>query len=94
MVVINPKLDGKFGGIIYKVKNGLVVPEDQWCCFLAKDNAFANILPRYLDECRNLGADQDQLNAVGRMIMRVASWRARNSAQCKVPDAKGDMLSG
>lgn len=38
-------LDAKFYGVIHKVKNGEVVPPDEFVVFLAKDDAFAAILP-------------------------------------------------
>lgn len=34
------KLDAKFYGEIRKVKDGAVVPEDEYVVFLAKDTAF------------------------------------------------------
>jgi hypothetical protein len=39
------KLDAKFYGDLRKVKDGSAVPDDEWAVFLAKDNAFAAILP-------------------------------------------------
>lgn len=86
------KLDSKFYGTIKKVKNGQLVGNDEYMVFLAKDTAFANILPKYLDECRRLGADAEHLDAVGRTIVRVTQWRAMHPHQCKVPDAKSEAL--
>jgi hypothetical protein len=88
------KLDGKFSGVIYKVKDGSIVPDDEYVVFLAKDTAFAHVLPLYRDECIRLGADTEQVQAVDRMIGRLNRWRAANQNRVKVPDAKGEKLVG
>lgn len=91
---MSTKLDAKFSGVIFKIKDGTIVPDDEYVVFLVKDTAFANILPRYLDECIRLGADNDQISAVRRMIERANHWRAVNPDRLKVPDAKGERLVG
>lgn len=88
------KLDAKFYGSIRKVKDGSLVPEDEWVCFLVKDNAFAATLPTYREKCIELGADAEQIAAVDRMILRAAEWRVANPHRFKVPDAKGEKLLG
>lgn len=88
------KLDAKFEGVIVKVKDGTVVPSDEYVVFLAKDTAFAHVLPLYRDECVRLGADKEQVAAVDRMITRLTDWRAANQHRVKVPDAKGEKLLG
>lgn len=88
------KLDAKFSGVIFKIKDGTIVPDDEYVVFLVKDTAFANILPRYRDECVKLGADQEQIAAVDRMIQRARRWREANLHRLKVPDAKGERLVG
>lgn len=88
------KLDAKFYGEIRKVKDDSIVPDDEYVVFLVKDNAFANTLPKYREECLWLGADQEQLEAVDRMIERARKWRGENSHRLKVPDAKGEKLLG
>lgn len=88
------KLDAKFYGSIQKVKDGTIVPEDEYVVFLAKDNAFAAVLPVYRAICNSLGADYEQLAAVDRMIERLAKWRMENPKRLKVPDAKGEKLLG
>ena len=87
------KLDGKFHGIIAKNKDGSVVPQDQWMCFLAKDNAVPATLDFYLKECQRLGAAQSQLDAVSAMIGRVQEWRVANPELCKVPDVQTGELA-
>jgi len=86
------KLDGKFYGEIRKAKDDSIVPEDEWCCFLVKDTAFANTLPKYREECLKLGADVEQIAALDRMIERAMAWREANPDRLKVPDAAGEKL--
>lgn len=82
------KLDGKFHGTIIKNKDGSVVPEDRWVCFLAKDNAFPATLMFYREECERIGAEPEQLSAVDDLIERVLVWRSRHQELCKVPDVQ------
>ncbi len=86
------KLDKKFSGNLIKVKDNTIVPEDQWVCFLAKDNAFFLALPAYLDACMTLKADSVQCRMVEEMIERVTKWREANPELCKVPDAAGEVV--
>jgi hypothetical protein len=58
------KLDAKFYGEIRKVKDDSIVPDDEYVVFLAKDNAFAEILPIYRDRCITMGCDDEQIAAV------------------------------
>jgi hypothetical protein len=88
------KLDAKFYGEIKKVKDDTIVPEDEWCVFLAKDNAFAAILPQFVLECIKRGCDEEQIAAIKRMVERVTTWRDNNQDKLKDPDAKGDKLIG
>lgn len=88
------KLDAKFDGVIFKIKDGSIVPPDEYVVFLVKDTAFANVLPKYREECFRLGADAEHIASVDRMIERAFSWRANNQHRLKVPDAKGEKLMG
>lgn len=88
------KLDAKFYGEVRKVKDDSVVPDDEYVVFLAKDNAFAAILPIYFATCIALGCDQEQSDAVERMIDRVKAWRGAHPTRLKTPDAKGEKLLG
>lgn len=88
------KLDAKFTGVIVKVKDGTIVPDDEYVVFLAKDSAFAAVLPAYRDKCIELGADMEQIQSVNRMLDRVDAWRAANPDKLKTPDAKGERLLG
>ena len=88
------KLDAKFSGVIFKVKDGSIVTDDQYMVFLAKDDAFPDTLNFYRAKCIGLGADQEHIAAVDRPIQRLKVWRAANILACKVPDAKGEKLVG
>lgn len=99
-----PKLDKKFYigtgvddsgrvvGRLRKAKDDSAVPDDEWCVFLAKDNAFAAILPDYIDMCRAKGCDAEQIAAVEAMYQRVTNWRLAHPERCKDPDAAGETL--
>lgn len=88
------KLDAKFSGVIFKVKDGSIVPDDEYMVFLAKDNAFPATLSFYRDECIRIGADAEHIAAVERTMARLDLWRAANKTRLKVPDAKGERLVG
>ena len=80
------KLDQKFDGTIKKVKDGTLVPDDEYVVFLIKDDAFWAVLPSYLAHCRRLNANGEQIDAVMRLIKRGARWRNENADRCKTPD--------
>ena len=86
------KLDAKFYGEVRKVKDDSLVPDDEWVCFLAKDNAFSDVLPQYLAACKRRGCDREQIEAVERMIARMKHWRVMHPDRLKNPDAKGEHL--
>ncbi len=86
------KLDAKFYGEIRKVKDDSVVPDEEYMVFLAKDNAFAAVLPVYLAICRSMHADFEHIGAVERTIERLNKWREANPDRLKIPDAKGEKL--
>jgi hypothetical protein len=86
------KLDKKFYGQIFKVKNNELVPEDEYVVFLAKDNAFIVALERYLEVCRYLNCDDEQITQTELLIKHVNQWRVEHPERCKNPDAKGETL--
>lgn len=86
------KLDAKFYGEIRKIKDDSVVPDDEYVVFLAKDNAFFSAAHYYRDMCVKLGCDQEQINAVDRMLARLIAWRDANLDRLKDPDAAGEKL--
>jgi hypothetical protein len=88
------KLDAKFYGEIRKAKDDSVVPEDQYMVFLAKDNAFALVLPIYLEICRTMNCDHEHIDAVARTLSRLEKWREQNQHLLKKPDAKNEKLLG
>lgn len=88
------KLDAKFEGEIRKVKDGSIVPDDEYVVFLAKDNAFAAAIYEYRHICIKMGCDDAQLAAVDRMILRLEKWRREHPERLKNPDAAGERLLG
>lgn len=86
------KLDAKFYGEIRKVKDDSIVPDDEYVVFLAKDNAFVDTIHFYRERCIAHGADQEQIDAVTRMIERIMKWRDSHPERLKVPDANGEKL--
>jgi hypothetical protein len=86
------KLDAKFYGTIRKVKDGSIVPDDEYAVFLAKDDAFALSLEFYLATCKVLRCDPDQIAAVERLMERVRLWRLANPDLLKKPDAASEKL--
>jgi hypothetical protein len=86
MATMKTKLDSKFHGIIVKNKDHTIVPQDQWVCFLAKDDAFPATLRFYRKECERIGAASAQLTAVDDLIARLDAWRAEYPDACKTPD--------
>lgn len=86
------KLDKKFTGSLMKVKDGTIVPGDEWVAFLAKDNAFAAVLPAYRQKCQELGCADTQLTMVDALIEHVATWRAEHPKRLKNPDAAGEKI--
>lgn len=86
------KLDAKFYGNIYKAKDDSRVGDDEYVIFLAKDNAFAAVLPQYREKCVEMGADAEQIAAVDAMLERLHAWREAHPERLKVPDAAGEKL--
>lgn len=82
------RFDGKFHGRIFKNKNREEVRADEFCVFLAKDNAFLPTLRFYRDECARQGAKDAQIKAVEEMINRCAKWRDENVDRLKTPDVE------
>ena len=80
------KLDQKFDGVIFKVKDGSIVPPDQYIVFLAKDNAVPAMLQVYLRQCEIRECPRAQLEAVRKLIDQVGKWRDENVDLCKNPD--------
>lgn len=89
-VELPQRLNAKFHGDIYKVKDGTRVPDDEYIVFLAKDNAFALTLPHYRTYCIGLGCDEEHIALVDELIERVNEWRRANPHRLKNPDAKGE----
>jgi hypothetical protein len=77
------KLDAKFYGEIRKAKDDSLVPADEYVVFLAKDDAFAAILPHYRTMCHAMGATAEQLQAIDRMIERLEFWRSNTRSDAR-----------
>lgn len=81
-------LDGKFHGRIFRNLDNTEVPSDRWMAFMAYDNALPATLAFYRQECERIGAGEEQLAAVDRLIHRVAEYRRLHPETHKVPDAE------
>lgn len=81
-------LDGKFHGLIFKHKDGTLVPPDQCVTFLAKDNAFALMVQDYPNWCRRVKAGNEQVHSAQLLVDRITKWRDENPHLCKVPDVQ------
>lgn len=86
------KMDKKFFGAVFKVKDDSLVQDDEYITFLVKDDCFDEVLPQYLSACVQHGCDDDQVREVEKLVDRVAEWRDRNSHRLKKPDAQGETL--
>lgn len=87
------KMDKKFGGIIQKVKDKSIVPDDEYVVFLVKDMAFVDYaLPAYLHGCEVLGADPTQIRMVKQMMLRAKQWQFDHPDRVKIPDAEGEAV--
>ncbi len=82
------KLDGKFYGRIYREKNNVEVPSDQFIVFLAKDRALIPTLEFYRSECERVGCELPQLMAVNDLLCRVQAWQNANPNEMKIPDVE------
>lgn len=82
------------GGLRHEARRQVLRPDTQYVVFLAKDNAFAAVLPLYRAECARLGCDPEQVAAVDRMVARLQKWREEHPDRLKRPDAVGEELLG
>ena len=87
------RLDSKVHGILIKNKDNTIIPEDEFIVFRPADNAVPEMLEFYYRECCNIGASNEQLNAVAALQLRVAQWRHAHPERCKVADVQPGELS-
>lgn len=80
------KMDQKYGGSVYKIANGEVVPPDEWIVFRAKDLAVPYMLEAYAVRCSHLGCNPDHMKAISDLKMRVLEFQRQYPERCKVPD--------
>lgn len=89
------KLDGKVHGQLFANKDGREIPPDEFVVFRPHDNALLTTLEIYRLECEAIGADDEQLLAVDRLVLRVKEWRSLHPDRCKIPDVQpGELDSG
>ncbi len=79
-------IDRKFEIHARSRTSGATYTEEEAVLFLARDTAFALTLPTYLENCKKVGAGEDQIKAVELLIERVANYRKANPDKIKVPD--------
>jgi len=84
----NPSMavDMKYCGIVRRISDSTILPQDQMIVFNAADNAVPKMLEEYLRECERIGCGEDHLLRVGELIERAQRWRAANPDICKIPD--------
>ena len=81
------RIDRKFQFTAYKTKDvRSSVTENDAIIFKCADNAVPEMLERYEDICRKLGADGRQLQGILLLRNRVDRWRTANPDLCKVAD--------
>ena len=93
MKLVADPLDGKVHGVLWKNKDGQVIPADEFVVFRPADTAFLNVLPHYRNNLQALGADKAQLEAVDHLINKIGLWRAAHPDRCKVADVAPGELS-
>jgi len=81
-------LDAKVTGILHKTETGEFIPPDEYVVFRAHDKCFLETLLFYKAQCVLEGAEEEQLNAVDRLIQRVIDWQKAHPDRMKIPDAK------
>lgn len=67
--------------------NGRLHTEEDSVLFLAKDQAFLESLPTYLERSRALGSNQEHLDSIVLLTERV---RVFQQTESKVPDTVGE----
>jgi hypothetical protein len=82
------RLDSKVHGTLIKNKDDKEIPEDEFIVFRPADNAVLPMLAFYLEACRAIGAQPEQIAAVEMLIYRVHSWREIHPERCKVADVE------
>jgi len=79
-------LDGKFHGRVFRNRDNK--EEDVFVVFVPRDRHLIEVLHHYYALCEsdpNIGIEQ--LDAIQRLIERVAVWQEENADKIKTPDA-------
>jgi hypothetical protein len=79
-------IDRKHTFLAVNEGNGNVYTDKEGIILLAKDDAVLPTLNFYLEECKRIGAGDEQIAGVELLIARVSRWRAENPDACKKPD--------
>lgn len=90
--LVSDPLDGKVHGVLWKNKDGEIIPVDEFVVFRPADTAFFNILPAYRYQLQQLGAAEAQLAAVDHLIEKIRVWREAHPDRCKVADVSPNEL--
>lgn len=83
---LNESVDRKFKILAVNPYNGKVYDDHHAVLFLAKDKAFLETLPTYIENCKKLGASEEQIKSASLLLDRVRQYQIINSDLIKVPD--------
>lgn len=79
-------LDSKVYGVLFRTKDNTPIPPDEYFVFRAADDAVVDTLVYYLGKCMDLGASEEHIEAIHRLLRRVREWRGQHPERCKTPD--------
>ena len=82
-------IDRKFKILAVNPVSGKFYTENEGVFFCAKDLAFLEILPAYLEKCRELGSNPEHLESIELLTERVKVFQETES---KVPDTVGNEI--
>jgi len=81
-------IDRKFKFVAVNPCNQKVYTEENAVVFCAKDEAFLDILPKYLEACERRGSNPEHLESILLLTGRVAQYQ--EFVESKVPDTDLD----
>lgn len=85
-------IDRKFQFLaVHPGKVGVTYTDADGFIMLAKDNAVPATLRFYIEECKRLGCDSNQIKAACNMLDRIKAWRIANPDKCRVADVEGEV---
>ena len=77
-------IDRKFKFVAVNPSNGKHYTEDSGVVFCAHDKAFLEVLPLYIEACKNMGANELQIKGAEALLNRVRNYQ--ETVFSKVPD--------